>query len=139
MPEVTAPPYAYRFTAPNSPKSPRVCRDAIAALLQANDLHDIADTARLLVTEAVTNVNQHTNSRVVHIDTLVRDGIATIAVRDSSPDRHPYPREADPDEEGGRGLFLMQELAYAWGVTWEHGPQPTGKHIWFELRDPLPE
>ncbi|MET8182799.1 ATP-binding protein [Streptomyces sp. NPDC005336] len=137
MPEVTEPPHAYRLSAPNSPRSPRVCRDAIAALLQANDLHDFADTARLLVSEAVTNVNQHTNTTLIHIDTLVRDRIATIAVRDSSPDRHPYPRDAGPDEEGGRGLLLMQELAYAWGVTRENGLQPTAKHIWFELREPV--
>ncbi|MFD8162952.1 ATP-binding protein [Streptomyces sp. SID8361] len=137
--EVAEPPYAYRLSAPNSPKSPRVCRDAIAALLQANDLHDLADTAKLLVSEAVTNVNQHTDTRLIHIDTLVRDRIATIAVRDGSPERHPYPRDAAPDEEGGRGLFLMQKLAYAWGVTWENGLRPTGKHIWFELREPLTE
>ncbi|MEU8870615.1 ATP-binding protein [Streptomyces javensis] len=56
-----------------------------------------------------------------------------------SPERHPYPRVAGPDEEGGRGLFLMRELAHAWGVTWENGLRPTGKHIWFELREPLTE
>lgn len=130
------PPYAYRLSAPNSPKSPKACRDAIAALLQANGLHDLADTARLLVSEAVTNVNQHTTTRVIHIDALVRDRIATIAVRDSSPDDLPRPRRAAADEEGGRGLFLMKQLAHACGVTWESGAHPTGKHIWFELRDP---
>lgn len=133
------PPYAYRLSAPNSPKSPKACRDAIAALLQANGLEDLADTARLLVSEAVTNVHQHTATPVIHIDTLVRDRIATIAVRDSSPDDLPRPRKAEADEEGGRGLFLMKQLAHACGVTWESGAQPTGKHIWFELRDPLPE
>jgi anti-sigma regulatory factor (Ser/Thr protein kinase) len=136
MPEVAEPAYAYRLSAPNSPKSPKACRDAIAALLQANGLHDLADTARLLVSEAVTNVNQHTNTRVIHIDTLLRDRIATIAVRDSSPDDLPRPRKADTDEEGGRGLFLMQQLAHACGVTWDNGTHPTGKHIWFELREP---
>jgi hypothetical protein len=30
----------------------------------------------------------------------------------------------------------MQELAYAWGVTWANGMRPTAKHIWFELRAP---
>ncbi|MFC9226025.1 ATP-binding protein [Streptomyces hygroscopicus] len=137
--EAAEPASAYRLSAPNSPKSPRVCRDVIAALLHANDLHDLADTAKLLVSEAVTNVNQHTDTQLIHIDTLVRDRIATIAVRDGSPERHPYPRDAAPDEEGGRGLFLMRELAYAWGVTWENGLHPTGKHIWFELREPLTE
>ncbi len=33
----------------------------------------------------------------------------------------------------------MRELAYAWGVTWENGLHPTGKHIWCELREPLTE
>ncbi|MGR3938082.1 ATP-binding protein [Streptomyces sp. BRA346] len=135
MPEAANPPYAYRLSAPNSPTSPKACRDAVAALLQANDLHDLADTAKLLVSEAVTNVNRHTATELIHIDTLVHDGIATIAVRDSSPDRHPHLRHADTDEEGGRGLLLMQELAYAWGVTWANTLRPTSKHIWFELRD----
>lgn len=67
---------------------------------------------------------------------LVHNGIATIAVRDSAPDRHPHLRHADPDEEGGRGLLLMRELAYAWGVTWANALRPTSKHIWFELREP---
>ena len=139
MPEAANPPYAYRLSAPNSPASPKACRDAIAALLQANDLHDLADTAKLLVSEAVTNVNRHTATELIHIDTLVHGGIATIAVRDTSPDRHPLLRHADPDEEGGRGLLLMQELAYAWGVTWANGLRPTAKHIWFELRPEPPK
>jgi hypothetical protein len=33
----------------------------------------------------------------------------------------------------------MKQLAHARGVTWESGAQPTRKHIWFELRDPLAE
>ena len=103
MPEVAEPAYAYRLSAPNSPKSPKACRDAIAALLQANGLEDLADTARLLVSEAVTNVHQHTTTPVIHIDTLLRDRIATIAVRDSSPDDLPAPAGRRPTRKGAAG------------------------------------
>lgn len=41
----------------------------------------------------------------------------------------PSPASAGPQDEGGRGLFLVDALADAWGAV----PDPAGKTTWFEL------
>jgi hypothetical protein len=47
----------------------------------------------------------------------------------------PYPVRRGLMAEHGRGLELVRELSYAWGVTWTGGTRPDGKRVWFELRD----
>ncbi len=54
-----------------------------------------------------------------------------VEVTDTSPVR-PRPREASPDSEGGRGLFLVDALATAWGSA----DDPAGKVVWFEVGTP---
>lgn len=39
------------------------------------------------------------------------------------------PGSAGPEDEGGRGLFLVDALADVWGAV----PDPAGKTTWFEL------
>ena len=51
-----------------------------------------------------------------------------MTVSDSSP-REPRLRAAAEDEEGGRGLLLVETIAERWGVD----PLPSGKRVWFEL------
>ncbi|KUJ70729.1 hypothetical protein ACZ90_01855 [Streptomyces albus subsp. albus] len=127
----------YRLSAPNHPSSPRACRDAIGALLDARGHSSLTDTVKLLVSEAVTNVHLHAlATRTIHIDVLVQHDTALVVVKDNDPQEHPFRRPADPDDEGGRGLLLMEQLAFAWGVGWSDGPNPTRKHIWFEVRAP---
>ncbi|MBH5334749.1 ATP-binding protein [Streptomyces pactum] len=127
----------YRLSAPNHPSSPRVCRETVAAVLQATGATALVDTARLLVSEAVTNVHRHAeHTRAIHIDVLVQDGAAVIAVKDNDPDGVPLRRPVNPHGEGGRGLLLVEELAYRWGVTWLGGEETDRKQVWFELRAP---
>ncbi|WP_431044544.1 ATP-binding protein [Streptomyces sp. P1-3] len=131
-------PPLFRFSAPNHPTSPRVCRDAIAALLHAKgEAEELTETARLLVSEAVSNVHRHaTATRMIHITVLAQAGAALITVKDNEPSRHPLPRQATAGDEAGRGLVLMQRLAYKWGVRLLGSPEPTRKQIWFEVRAP---
>ncbi|MFC0597445.1 ATP-binding protein [Streptomyces palmae] len=127
----------YRLSAPNHPSSSRVCRDAIGALLHAQGHSSLIDTVKLLVSEAVTNVHRHAlATHVIHIDVLVQNGTALVVVKDNDPREHPFRRPAEPEDEGGRGLLLMDQLAFAWGVSWSGGPDPTGKQVWFEVRAP---
>ncbi len=133
---ITEPAQSYGLSAPNSPTSPKFCRDTVAALLFANDRPDLVDVAKLLVSEAVTNVNLHTVAPTIRIDATVGRDSVRVTVHDDAPIDHLCLREATTDEESGRGLLLVQELAYAWGVAWTGGVQPTGKQIWFELREP---
>ncbi|MEC4014768.1 ATP-binding protein [Streptomyces sp. H27-D2] len=136
---LTTPAQSYRLSAPNSVTSPKVCRDTIAALLYANGHHELVDPARLLVSEIVTNITVHTTASAIHVEATVRHDTVLVSVHDNDPHGRPGPRAARDDEESGRGLLLVREIAYAWGVTWTGGLQPTGKRIWFELREPVAE
>lgn len=85
-------------------------------------------TAELLVSELVSNVIKHTDSRpTLHVsrdDQLVR-----IEVADDEPSGVPLERDVDVEAEHGRGLLLVSALASAWG--YDRGDE--GKRIWVEL------
>ncbi|CAM5438334.1 ATP-binding protein OS=Streptomyces fumanus OX=67302 GN=GCM10018772_58070 PE=4 SV=1 [Streptomyces fumanus] len=51
-----------------------------------------------------------------------------IGVVDFSKAR-PVRRKPNPEDEGGRGLALVGELAEDWGTA----PLPWGKQVWAEL------
>ncbi|MCX4906632.1 ATP-binding protein [Streptomyces sp. NBC_00878] len=127
--------HTYRLRAPNASSSPKVCRDTIALLLQTTGHPELAETARLLVSEAVTNVNLHTTASAVHLEAVVRHDRVLVSVHDDDPSAgRPHLRAADGQSENGRGLALLAGLAHDWGVTWTDGYHTTGKRVWFELR-----
>lgn len=86
-------------------------------------------TAELLVSELVTNAVLHASGRIeVSAD---RDGArVTVDVVDRWPSR-PVRKAYGPDAATGRGLFLLEQLAEAWGVR-EQGDR---KAVWFRLSD----
>jgi anti-sigma regulatory factor (Ser/Thr protein kinase) len=87
----------------------------------------LADDAALLVSELVTNSVVHAHSDVALRLWRTGSGIRVeIADRDS---RLVAPRPVDPEALGGRGLYLVETLARAWGVH----PAGAGKAVWFEL------
>jgi hypothetical protein len=63
---------------------------------------------------------------------LVTVDVDEERVRVEVADRNPaQPQLRVPDETGGRGLRLVDELSDRWGV---HGGRP-GKTVWFEIQD----
>lgn len=88
----------------------------------------VRGTAELLVSELVSNVIKHTDSRptlrVSRDDQLVR-----IEVADDEPAGVPLERDVDVEAEHGRGLLLVSALASAWG----YDRSEDGKRIWVEL------
>jgi anti-sigma regulatory factor (Ser/Thr protein kinase) len=111
--------------------APRAARDAVRAWLADRCTEETADAASLLVTELVTNAVIHGTGPgpSLTID-QVASGVIHVAVCDSS--RHLPERQEhvpDPEQTGGRGLFLIESFAIAWG--WE--PLRTGKRVWFEI------
>ncbi len=52
-----------------------------------------------------------------------------VADRDAGT---PRMRRADEEDEGGRGIHLVNELAHRWGTR----QTPDGKVVWFELELP---
>ncbi|MFJ5303772.1 ATP-binding protein [Streptomyces sp. NPDC088350] len=122
------------------PHSPRSAGRARALLrLQLTDWKiagEVVDTAELLLSELVTNSIRHARTppgREISVRFASYDGRLRVEVADAS-DRQPRPREAALEDEGGRGLSLVQALAERWGCCPRlHG---IGKATWAEL--PLP-
>ena len=57
-------------------------------------------------------------------------GAASVWVEVFDPDlRLPRIRTAAETDEGGRGLYLVEQLATRWGSR----PTPEGKAVWFEM------
>ncbi|MEW1634153.1 SpoIIE family protein phosphatase [Streptomyces sp. NPDC093801] len=88
-------------------------------------LDELAFAAELLLSELVTNAIRYGGEpiqvRLIHDRTLiceVSDGSSTA----------PHLRRAASTDEGGRGLFLVAQLAQAWGTRYT----PRGKVIWAE-------
>ena len=67
-------------------------------------------------------------------------GRLLVEVTDPDP-RPPVPREPGMDEEGGRGLMLVDCLADRWGHRPVRGAdgRPGGKTVWFEIAAAAPE
>ncbi|MFI1333562.1 ATP-binding protein [Streptomyces sp. NPDC020845] len=120
---------------PPEPVWVRAAREAVRTLLAAADRRDLADTALLLTSEAVTN----------SVNACLRSGCSTpvtlfaewtnphhlrVLVQDEAPGL-PVPYAPATEDEHGRGLALISYGADAWGVC-AHGPGP-GKATWFEL------
>jgi PAS domain S-box-containing protein len=100
------------------------------ATLDGWGLSPLCDHAELLVSELVTNALLHAAApRQLR---LFRDRSLTVEVADA--DTHtPRLRSLAEDDEGGRGMHLVNELAHRWGSrTTRHG-----KVVWFELELPL--
>jgi anti-sigma regulatory factor (Ser/Thr protein kinase) len=84
--------------------------------------------AELCLTELVANAARHGRGEPSATVAWAL-GRLRVSVTDEAP---VWPSPGFPDEEGGRGLRLIQAMADAWGVS----PAPDGgggKVVWFEL------
>lgn len=106
--------------------SPRAARRFVGALLPDAD-EETSQLALVLTSELVTNAVVHARTRLDVRVELERDHMR-VEVTDGDP-RMPDPAAHTPDELGGRGLFLVQELSSAWGSD----TCPGGKVVWFTL------
>ncbi|MFI6113294.1 ATP-binding protein [Kitasatospora sp. NPDC051164] len=92
----------------------RIVREALAG--RADDTY--TDDVVLVADELVGNAVEHAGA-ALDICLDVYDWGVTVQVRDGGEDIAAVPGNppaADEDDEGGRGLFLVDVLASAWGV-----------------------
>ncbi|UFR03849.1 ATP-binding protein [Streptomyces sp. Go40/10] len=89
---------------------------------------DLADRAVLSANELVTNAVTHclVSSARVRVTLLLVGSELVLEVSDPDRDRLPRLRDPGPDEEGGRGLALVEALADTWG----HRQEPYTKTVW---------
>ncbi|WP_051970707.1 SpoIIE family protein phosphatase [Kitasatospora azatica] len=98
--------------------------------LEAWGLSTLTDQTELLTSELITNAMVHAGAPTQL--RLFRNQALTVEVSDV--DSHaPRMRRALEDDEGGRGMHLVNELAHRWG---SRGTR-RGKVVWFELELPL--
>ena len=117
--------------APN-PRSPRLARDFVTWVLEEWGLTRVADTARLLTSELVTNAVLHAGTALTL--SVVRDtGRSTvrISVWDASP-ASPRRKRYSELATTGRGLAMIDNAAEAFGVE----ALSDGKEVWVEI--PIP-
>nr|WP_307784044.1 SpoIIE family protein phosphatase [Streptomyces spinoverrucosus] len=114
---------------PSDPAAVAEVRAALTRRLTEWGLEDMAFTTELIMSELVTNAIRYggTPIRV----RVLRDRSLICEVFDSS-NTAPHLRYAAMTDEGGRGLFLVAQLADRWGTRY----LPGGKVIWAE--QPLP-
>ncbi|SDP42523.1 PAS domain S-box-containing protein [Streptomyces sp. cf386] len=90
---------------------------------------ELAMTTELIVSELVTNAIRYADPPIRL--RLLRDTRLTCEVADASSTA-PRLRHARSTDEGGRGLFLVAQLAHRWGARYT----PDGKIIWAEQEIP---
>lgn len=105
------------------PLARRFIRDALAG-------HPAAFEAELLTCELVTNAVQHaTDADRVTVAVMRRGSVVHVDVIDDGRTGLPHWREANGQDEGGRGFQLVNEIAQRWGFLREQA----GTCVWFEI------
>jgi anti-sigma regulatory factor (Ser/Thr protein kinase) len=114
------------------PTAPGVARGHVRVVAREWGLADLADTAELVVSELVTNAVQASarlrtmGCPVVHLWVTSDRVSMVIHVWDASSEM-PVRRDADEyDEDGGRGLLLVETLGKDWGAY----RKTDGKVVW---------
>ncbi|MGI5349807.1 SpoIIE family protein phosphatase [Streptomyces sp. CA-250714] len=100
-------------------------RTAAAEQLAEWGLEETAFTTELLLSELVTNAVRY-GTPPIRVR-MIRDHSLFCEVYDASS-TSPHLRYAAETDEGGRGIFLVAQLAERWGTRYT----PTGKVIWAE-------
>ncbi|MGW5609067.1 SpoIIE family protein phosphatase [Streptomyces sp. NPDC003753] len=113
------------WSLPADPARVKDVRTAVIRRLADWGLDEVSFTAELLLSELVTNAVRYGSGpidvRLIHDRTLICE------VADTSSTA-PHLRHAATYDEGGRGLFLVAQLAQAWGTRYT----AEGKVIWAE-------
>jgi len=109
--------------------SVREARSVLAEPMKRWDLEDLIPTTELLVSELVTNAVKYSRGEVTL--RLVNEKALVCEVLDSSG-ALPRLRQANSEDESGRGLQVVRQLSRRWGAR----RTPAGKVVWCE--QPLP-
>jgi hypothetical protein len=109
--------------------SVREARSVLAEPMKRWDLEELIPTTELLVSELVTNAVKYSRGEVTL--RLVNEKALVCEVLDNSG-ALPRLRQANGEDESGRGLQVVRQLSHRWGAR----RTATGKVVWCE--QPLP-
>ncbi|KUJ42568.1 hypothetical protein ADL25_14455 [Streptomyces sp. NRRL F-5122] len=135
--ETAGPHRAHWLELPSHRSSVRVARHSVEAWLASRRLPaEIVGDAVLLVSELVTNAVIHTlSTRILCGAQLVSDTRLRLEVHDEDLTGRDLPRRRPgSDDECGRGLLLVQEMAESWGA--DRSALTMGNAVWATLAFP---
>ncbi|MEU2723030.1 SpoIIE family protein phosphatase [Streptomyces smyrnaeus] len=115
-----------QWEVPSDPEAVAPVRAACMSQLTEWGLEETAFTAELILSELITNAIRYGAPPITV--RLLCDRYVTCEVSDRSSTA-PHLRRATTVDEGGRGLFLIAQLAQHWGARYTS----EGKTIWAEL------
>ena len=104
----------------------RHVRDQLSNSLPGQAVAEI----ELLTSELVSNAVRHSRTDgdgTIGLHIGVGSGTIRISVVDGGAGFEPAERVRDPNDEGGWGLFLVEEISDRWGI--EKDPH----RVWFEI------
>ncbi|MDH6125040.1 SpoIIE family protein phosphatase [Kitasatospora sp. GP82] len=110
---------------PSDPAAVAVARADVTRQLARWGLDEAAFTTELILSELITNAIRYATEPIRV--RLLLDRTLICEVSDTSS-TSPHLRYAAAEDEGGRGLFLVAQLAERWGTRYT----PEGKVIWAE-------
>ena len=91
---------------------------------------DQAQSLRLIVSELVTNALRHgAEGEQIDLAVTPKPEFLCVQVTDDGPGIAPRPRALETDDNGGFGLYFVEQLTRRWGVTREN----RRTRVWFEL------
>ncbi|WP_406337467.1 SpoIIE family protein phosphatase [Streptomyces sp. NBC_00649] len=111
---------------PSDPEAVSRVRAGVTRQLETWGLDHLAFTAELIVSELVTNAIRY-GAQPIRLRLLYDSSNLICEVADDS-NTSPHLRRAKATDEGGRGLFLIAQLARRWGTRYT----AHGKIIWAE-------
>jgi signal transduction histidine kinase len=112
----------------SSPSVQQVRRDVSLALYTWG-LDDLVDDTKQIASELMANAIEHTDSSKIRTTiTKVSERTVRLEVTDRSP-QEPRLRQAETDDESGRGIALVAALSSRWGWNCIFG----GKTVWAEV------
>jgi anti-sigma regulatory factor (Ser/Thr protein kinase) len=105
----------------------RIASEIAAPFLDADQFRAF----ELVVSEVMTNAVRHGASSDDEIKLAVtpKDGYMCVQVTDPGPGLVPKPGAMGADDDGGFGLYIVEQLTRRWGVTRECD----ATRVWFEL------
>ncbi|MFJ8750221.1 SpoIIE family protein phosphatase [Streptomyces sp. NPDC102441] len=121
-----APENVAEWDVPSDPSAVARIRSEVSRMLTEWNLVEEAFTTELILSELVTNSIRYANGPIGV--RLIRDRTLICEVSDRSS-TSPHLRQAASMDEGGRGLFLVAQLAERWGTRYT---EDGGKVIWTE-------
>jgi anti-sigma regulatory factor (Ser/Thr protein kinase) len=117
------------FTFAPAPESVPQARESVVEVAEPFVDETRIPDLRLVISEVITNAVRHGGEGEMLVAVTPKPGYLCVQVTDTGDGFAPRPRAYGPDEDGGFGLFLVEQLTRRWGLTREN----SNTRVWFEF------